>query len=245
MPYTGTHMVMQWGGSFRAQSPTSQSLEIFTGALRFTGPGIEQSANQQVCDALAVVLSAYWRKSGSLIANSAFLEYVKWNRVGADGKYLDANTRIRTFTGLYGGGGKDSYPLQVSWATTWKTDVMRGKANRGRTYWPTMVPLGSGFVVGADDCRAKANTDWTLIQDLNAAARNGYVDGTANPFPAWAVAAGFAPATTREASGLSATVMSNIGAGTNRVITGAEVGQRLDIQRRRGNAQFDQRYANA
>lgn len=245
MAYASPHYVLQWGGAFRSGSPTAPALEIFTGALRFDGPGEDQAGGQAICDSLGVVLTNYWGKREAQIPKSAYLEFVKWNRVGTDGRYLDANTTVRNFEGVLGGGGLDRYPLQVSWATTWTTGVMRGKACRGRTFWPTSQALNSGFVAGSIDCIAKANVDWGLIKDLNAAARNGYVDTTANPAPAWATAVGWAPATVREASGVSASVMSNIGGGTSRVITGAEVGQRLDIQRRRGNDQIDQRYPNS
>lgn len=242
MPFNQQHNVLSWAGSFRAGDKNSGIAEIFSGSMRFAGPGLDQAQGLNIAGSLALVLSRYWQAAGAKIPTGAFLEVVKWNRIGTDGKYTDQNTVQVVVDNVQGNSGK-TYPPQVSWATTWQTDVVRGKACRGRTYWPTAVTIeAETYSVGQAFCTTKATLDAELIRNLNFAARTGYVDNppTENT-PQWLRDIGWVASPTQQGSGVSAMVMSSIGAGTSRVITSAGVGKRLDIQRRRGNEMPDTR----
>lgn len=243
MPYNQEHMVLQWGGTVRnGDSPTAPLLEIFSGTLRFAGPGLDAANNKNTATALGAVLARYWASNPASIPKRHYLEFVKWNRVTTAGLYAsDVNTNLVTIEPTPGG-RPYLYPLQVTWATTWGTDSVRGKAVRGRTFWPTAVPVGGDFKANAQDALTKSAADNQLIKDLNQAARSAYVSPIAGGgYEPWLVALGFAPGTIQEGSGMSAMVMSKIGAGTSRVITHSEVGTRLDVQRRRANGQVDVR----
>ena len=243
MAYTEQHMVLQWGGSFRSGSPTAPFIEEFSGTMRFAGPGLDQANKIENARAIAIALGRYWSKPEAMIPKSAYLEFIKWNRVDVNGRYVaEDSSRTVHFPGILGGGQIDRYPLQVTWVTTWGTDAVRGKACRGRTFWPTAVPLGIAFNVGDEYATAKAAADNALLTDLRNAARSGYVtQGANNGIPSWASDLGFAPGPLSEGSGMSPSVMSKIGSGTTRIITHSEVGTRLDTQRRRALGQTDRR----
>lgn len=239
MPYASEHMVLQWTATVRSgMGQTSPAADIVSGSLRFQGPGIAEADSENSLAALTLVLTNYWKDGVAAIPDNCWLESVKWNRVGTDGKYVNQNTRESLPSGVRGALAP-RYPLQVAWATTWTTDVVRGKACRGRTFWPTAESLAGGVTIGAPTCAAKATRDHQLIVDLNRAARNGYISPRLGISNEIAAAVGLTPGPLTDGPGLSASVMSRIGAGVSRVITGAEVGTRLDVQRRRANKQTD------
>lgn len=245
MPYNQEHMLLAWEGTFRSDTThDSLPLEYFAGSLRFAGPGLDQSNNLNVCGSLALVLTNYWRQTTSFMPANTFIEAVKWNKIGTDGKYTNGGSTQGIIPAPVGGGGSRIYPYQIAQATTWTTDATRGRACRGRTFWPTATPMDqSEGGIGTPGALARARVDATLIKRLNYAARNGFVDGyqDGSQPPAWLVAIGWTPGAVREGSGMSASVMSKLGTGTTRVITGAAVGRRLDVQRRRGKDVSDTR----
>lgn len=242
MTYTEPHMVLQWTAGFREGDQASPLKEIAVGSLRFVGPGIDASNNRQTCGALALALQRFWKSTTAQIPQGCYLENVKWNKINVDGRYINQNTIYVNPTGIDGTGGRANYPLQVAWATTWTTDVVRGKASTGRTFWPTSATLdGARSQVAQSATLAMATAAAKLLRDLTYAARTGNVDPTVSPVPTWLQETGFAPTEVREGSGVSPAVMSKIGSGTTRVITGVSVGSRLDIQRRRGEGQIETR----
>lgn len=244
MVYNQQHMLLQWGGTFREGSTeTTPAIEIFSGSLRFAGPGLAQSNNRNSLISLAIVLGDFFTSSEAGTPQNVFLDSVKWNLIGVDGLYADAgNTQEVTPTNRQGS-TSPQYPPQVAWAMTWQTDRVRGRASRGRTFWPTAVAIGANRKVAPATCLATAQAGRNLIRDLNYAARNAYVSPARQDSPpSWAVDIGWAPGTVQEGSGVSAMVMSKIGSGTSSVINSVGVGDRLDVQRRRGNDMADVRY---
>jgi len=242
MAYTQEQMLLQWSGSWRiGAQPTGFALEEFSGTMRFAGPGLDQADSDFNGAALAIVLAKYWNELSVQIPGNCFLESVKWNRLDVEGKYKAQTTRQITFPPA-NGSGATQYPTQVAWATTWGTDVQRGLAARGRTYWPTSRTFdGNTMKVTPANCLAKAERDLRLMQDLTAAARSGFVELPPQSVPLWASALGWDASATREGSGVTASIMSNIGAGVTRAITTVGVGDRLDIQRRRAGSMPDVR----
>lgn len=211
MTYIGEHMLLQWLATFREGNANSKGFEQAVGGLRFWGGPVEDAEGQEMCDALADQLKTFWKTSGLSIPTNCYLEVVKWNAIGTDGKYLrSGETTLSSFTGVPGI-TTAKYPTQIAWATTWDTDKSRGRAHAGRTYWPTAVTVDPLVTtVNQSDAQTMANTSLRLIGALNSTVRaNG-------------------PAA------MQASVMSNIGSGAANPITGARVGIRLDVQRRRG-----------
>lgn len=210
--FSQAHQLLQWTAIFRqGTGPTDPEFETAVGSLRIAGPTAIEHGGQATCDALADILSAYWSSAGALIPSNCFLTTVKWNQIGRDGKYNEPGATIQhDFAGVPGA-RTAAYPTQISWATTWDTDQPRGRAARGRTYWPTGVAISPLFnTVGVTDAKNKANKDLALVNQITAVMSGSVPDS------AW-------PA-----------VMSNIGEGATHRITGTRVGVRLDVQRRRG-----------
>lgn len=241
MPYTQQHMLLQWEASWNLNgNPNGQQFEIATGAIRFAGPGLDDADTDQSLYGMAQVLGRYWNQIGAQIPGNCFLNHIKWNKIDVNGHYVDQNNTRETTIPPQGGAGATQYPTQVAWATTWATDARRGLAARGRTFWPTSRTFdGNNMKVTQANCLVKAALDASLIYQLNAAARNGYVEAPPSNYAEWAQLVGWSPTDVREGSGVSAMVMSKVGAGRSLVITNAEVGDRLDIQRRRANQMSD------
>lgn len=211
--YSQNHMLLQWTANYRPGGRTEPAFEIAVGSLRFAGPIAIEQSSQSICDALAAALSSYWADQFVKIPSNCFLTTVKWNQIGRDGRYaLQTETMQTEFAGV-AGASSALYPSQIAWATTWDTDTSRGRAHAGRTYWPTAQAVSPlTYVVSQGECKDKANRDLRLIGTLNSIALDGRGDG-----------------------GIYAAVMSNLGEGVSRRITGTRVGGRLDVQRRRAN----------
>lgn len=222
MPYASRHMLLAWTGVFTSGSPGSFVTEdSFSGSLRFVGTAIEESQNDETLDALVAVITAYWQDSLTYIPQRAVLDVVKWNLIGTDGRYASrTETRQSDVLGINGTASM-RFPPQIAWATTWTTEAARGRASKGRTFWPTGIPLDvSTFRPNQDAIVQKVERDLGLIRDLNdAASTSGQVT-------------------------LRAAVMSNLGSGTTGLITGARIGDRVDVQRRRAE-QMGERYTAA
>ncbi len=220
--YDSPHMLLQWSGTFvNGVSADSPPFEQFVGGLRFGGPGLAAVNNQATADALADILDAYWRDAAARIPVHARLTTVKWNLIGRDGRYVSQSDTQIASSESAPGAGNVVYPTQIAWATTWVTSLQRGRGSKGRTYWPTTQTVTSpSSVIDTSACQNKANRDWALIQSLNGVMPSSATDG------------------------VSAMVMSNVGEGRSAVITGCRVGNRLDVQRRRG-AQIDEAYRSA
>jgi hypothetical protein len=217
--YDSQHMLLQWSGTFvNGLSSDSPPFESFVGGLRFAGPGLGAVNNQATADALADILDTYWRAPASKIPVNCRLTTVKWNLISREGRYVSQGDTQIADTESAPGGDDVVYPTQIAWATSWVTSRTRGRGSKGRTFWPTSQRVTSPTTaIDTAACQGKANHDWALIQSLNGVMSSSAGDGVV------------------------ATVMSNIGEGTSSVITGCRVGNRLDVQRRRG-AQIDEAY---
>lgn len=213
MAYNQEHMLLQWGGDFRATTDSPNPIDTFVGSMRFAGPQIEAADRDEVLAALQLQLVGFWFNPAAGIPSNAYLRWTKWNRIGTDGRYVSKSaTRELVVAPTRSGSQVGIYPLQVTCVTTWLTDLKRGRASKGRTFWPTALAVGSG----------DARVTQAKRESLATAARS--------------LITSFNTALSDAGSGMRAAVMSNVGDGTSALINGVRVGNRLDIQRRRDNA---------
>lgn len=231
MPYETEHMLLQWKGSF-ADSASTQSTDGFVGSLRFIGPGLATADSQIGLERMAAALRAFWLDgTDNFIPYNARLEYVKWNRIGTNGRYVNkTSTRELTYPTPAVTANSATYPQQVALAVSWLTDIQRGKGSRGRTFFPTNITLDPtiGMRVSAANCKKVANKYVQLISRLNFAASN-----VLDPAPpAWSAST---PQGNPQDIAVHAAILSSSGTGGGS-INRARVGNRLDIQRRRDNA---------
>lgn len=235
MVFPHNHMLFAWSGHFLKGG--QEVIDDFAGSLRFTGPGVAASKTDEVLLAMATTMTNYVADARSGIPTGAWFDNFKWNEIDTAGHYVDRNNTLQTEGSPKAAGGVTArYPTQVACATTWTTDFGRGRASKGRTFWPTAFTVSpdSRLMLQAGDQASLANWSIDLIRALNLSAT------TAAPqVPTSAGGVG-----TGEPGALAACVMSNIGSGASAVINGARVGSRLDIQRRRGN-RLAETYVNA
>jgi len=221
-------MLAAWGG-------TLPSGEEFAGSMKFASPNdigmntqISLVDNDNACDDVLADLTTFWKNPVSYIPTYAVIKWFKWNRIGANGRYVNDTTRIRDGLSITGGSPATTenppMPHQVAWATTYLTNAQRGLANKGRTYWPTNVQIMSATLLTST---TSANYMAQRVAELIAAWGN---------WPGLDVT-GVVP------------VVGSIGVdgkpGVYRSIRSISVGNRLDIQRRRAEKVVEERFGAA
>lgn len=207
-----THWLLQFGGPMIGG-------EIWSCGLRLRGiPAFADLIDQQsVCDDLFDDVVTWMQTAGSGWSTRSQLEFAKFNQIDANGHYVDQENTTQT---IFSGGGNlpagtdgSDYPNQVALAITWTTAVNRGLASKGRLYIPTPIfTLQGGVGISPLDAQSAADAARQFIVNVNN--QPGF--DQANP--------------------LVASVVSRVGAGTHRPITGVRVGRVLDTIRRRRSA---------
>lgn len=149
-----THLYLTFGGRFF-------DIENWSGGIRIASPAtpndepdelwIQQAENSVA--AAAELVRLWFVNPASKVMGTARLDWVKLNAIGEDGRYLDegntSQVEYPTATAPTPPGGFD-WP-QVATVVSFRTDVTRGLANRGRLYVPTAVAKsGAGRIAGAD-----------------------------------------------------------------------------------------------
>lgn len=220
MPYTPgnfshQHILMQWGGKLPGNEQWSCSIRLAeqttTGLFTQVPPQLEVST--WLAGSMKDAVSDYHQRAGTAINPSAKLSFVKANRIGVDGRYMDAVTNEYIFADLPGGGNNTNPPPnQNTIAVSLTTGYSRGLAHRGRFFLPlpaVVIDAATGEINNAyvDSIRASTKTFLEAIAD---------VPGLDAP------------------NSVTPVVMSRkAGGGTYRVVTGVEVGRIMDTQRRR------------
>ena len=145
--------------------------------------------------------------SANPISGSAQLTTLKLNEIGPNGRYANDSTTVVHDYGLPGipGVGLAKYPPQIALAVSLKTAASRGRAHAGRFYLPTPPAA-----MGTDGRVTPA-----AITDLNTHVGN-LLNSINTSVPGWRLG-----------------VTSDIGEGTQRVITGFTIGRTFDTIRSR------------
>lgn len=142
-----------------------------------TGGTAIPAVTQTLCDNVAAAVAAFWPKmtaatpgSGLELLAAARLSSVKVNRIGPDGRYVDALARETVLTPL-AGPGSVRMPPQLACAATLRGPNPRAKAGRGRMYFPPSSwfasSLGTDGRISSTAATNHANGVVGLLQDLN------------------------------------------------------------------------------
>lgn len=217
------HTLVTFGG--RLASTVSGVQEIWQCGIRLRiqlsdlvswGGGVTNPATYMA--AIASPLSTWFHTSSSTVGGSeflgnrsdAYLDWLKVNNIGVDGKYADKihTNRYDYATPLAGGAVNSSCPPFVTLAVSLTTASKRGPGHRGRIYLPLLPPLSTNAVIST---LAQTQANGTVKALLNVLKAPSDTGGTITPV-----------------------VASGINAATN-PITGVACGQILDVQRRRKN----------
>jgi hypothetical protein len=171
-------------------------------------------------DGFVIDIRALFANALSKIPNDVVCQWVKFNEIGADGKYVRTDTTFaRYLTAASGtlapfaGVGAPSVPTFVSVCVSMRTARARGPASTGRLFIPR--PSISTTAGGRMSSATTQEIATTYANFLTALGDEEGVDNTA-----------IAPA-----------VVSNVGEpGPQERIIGVRVGDVPDVQRRRKNS---------
>lgn len=214
-PFSHTHGYLQWGGTLPGNEIWSCGLrmaalnEVFGDGLALSDSGMEN-----YLDHYTTKLTEFHQRAVSNIGSGAKMNFVKFNKIGLDGKYVNQGaTHVRFINPPIAGAIGGNISNQIALCVTLTTDVQRGPASKGRFYLPAPV-------IAIDDTgrisAAKANEIMasvrTLLEDLSDSPG---LDSDVTP---------------------DVVVMSRKpGAPAARYVTGLRIGRVLDTQRRRRN----------
>ena len=212
------HIVLQFGGRLGQTSG-----ETWSNTIRF----VETSTDVAEMQALAatwlpeLVPAITQVMTAGGYSNAAWLDFIKANAVGADGRQPNTSTNAwfagDDFTAV--NGSLTAGPFQVAMAISFTTQAVRGIGSKGRVYVPTgSIEQGTSFDGQTGLISVAQATAWrdawaTFLQTLDD-----------NPGPDFA--------------NLRAAVVSSRGSdpGNWHTINGVRVGRVPDTQRRRRNA---------
>lgn len=207
------HLLLAWGGRLGDDEVWSNSLRLT--ANTEDGGELQSVAIDQI-DEIADEIKTFVQDTNSWHSVAAHLDFVKLNSITADGKYWDTGgTNAIYYTGSnVVSGTANAGPYQVSMAVTLRTFRARGRAHAGRFYIPTgtlTITTATGRVLPSLTAGI-AGSAATLLNAIND-----------NP--------GF------DTKSVAVAVVSNVGApGPTELVTGVQVGDVPDTQRRRRNA---------
>lgn len=192
---------------------TLYDVEDFSFSLNFIdGPAANPPS--EVFPGVVDEVSRYFANSNAPLSLHASLTTVKLNLIGENGRYVGDETVLHDFVPPIPGGSSSNVAPQLSLCISTTTDAARGRAHAGRYYLP--IPggpvQGDGRLSPAYRNAALAEAK-TFITNLNQAL-----------YP-W-----------------RAGVVSNVGAGEERPITGVRVGLVMDTMRSRRD-KFTEDYA--
>lgn len=137
MAYSGQHMLTVIGGSLFTNEQWSIS---FRSTPNF---GDATQDTQAVVATIAEAIRA-WFVASIYIGPAAKLGFVKHNRIGVDGKYVNNTTGEVLYGNLAAAASTGGHPPQIALALTLETGITRGLANRGRVFMPNPVGVIGG-----------------------------------------------------------------------------------------------------
>lgn len=213
MAYTSNHILTTIEGTFSS----TDKADIWRTTFKIPVLGFSVPTDEVLegwLDDISGTISGYFTAGVVLAGSAAKLTGLSAAVVGVDGKYLGGGeqptTRYSYSTPPVGQG-----TTQQSWATSlcvsFQTTRARGRASRGRMYWPAtgQQPGTDGLLPVAQQTSIIAQAVG-LVNNLNSRAATNFGSGTAR-----------------------IAVMSELGSGTTSYVTAVSVGRKLDHQERR------------
>lgn len=218
MPTYTEHMLIAFGGTWYAEAADGWECTL---RVSSDGGGGGVLNEDLYLNDIVPNLKTWFNTARNGLSNQAQLTYVKCNRIGADGRYIDKSiTHRKDFTAVLG--GAPSYgPAFLSICTTLHTAALRGRGHMGRIYLPNNTkPMSTSLQISAGDALAVAQSTRRLLQLIKnpVAAPSGWTPD------AWAAGSSSVSPTPGIYSGVDASV---------HVITATSADTVYDVQRRR------------
>lgn len=211
-PFDRIHGLIQFGGGLPGGETWSCGLRVANTEGIGGAPDTEGWDMQALLDHYTEKTKEWFIRGTSMISSNASLAYVKFNRIGLNGRYQDEESHENVFAPVQGANaGSRMYPNQVACVITLTTAVNRGPANKGRFYSPLpSVAVDQTGVIGLVDAQNIAISAKTFIEALSDVPG---IDVVSDP---------------------GVVVMSRkLGNPYTRRVSGVKVGRVLDTQRRR------------
>lgn len=211
MAYTKAHLVFRIGGFFSANGTTALE-EWSTGCRIDVGSGVvSEGQKADFLEAVQSPIAGFHASSAGGAHQSCYLNRLTAAYVDVDGKYLggaDQPTTEREFAPV-GGFASTGVSWDVARTISLLTSRDRGRASRGRMYWPCGALTASDGRWAAADILGSVGAALTMLDAINTAAA-----------AAWAGSEGIC-------------VFSELGLGTTAKVIRVEIGRAPDTQRRR------------
>lgn len=182
---------------------TSESFSFGISLINDFGTG---EAPLEVPQGVIDATEAYIARPTTKLSNAAVLTTIKLNEIGTDGRYTSAtDTVLAEVNPTVAGALGIQTPPQIALAVTLRTGARRGLAASGRYYLPSpILALAATGVLDAADVLGVRDSSVTWLNEVNAA------------LPGWDVG-----------------VVSDVGVGAQRAVTGVQVGRVYDTIRSR------------
>jgi hypothetical protein len=173
-----THYLLQWGGTF-----TTDPAEIWSNGIRLMhDPNIDGSAlmdfetdegMQAACTEYATKVIAHVQNVASRYSGNTKLRYVKFNKIGPDGRQVNQTKTFRSDMAAAGVSPTSGavHAITHSTCVTFLTEASRGRASKGRLFVPhssMVIATGSGRYAPGD-CQATADAWGTFLTSLSDA----------------------------------------------------------------------------
>lgn len=208
MAYPSEHYLLAFGGPLSTNEQWSCTLRM---SAAFAAQ--DQAGEEAALEGIVQVLTFQWAQQNP-VSGDARVSFVKYNRVGVDGKYTRETTnQVDIAPPLLSAAG-GVHPLQIALVATLETSVERGLANKGRIYLPS---------------------PWYPCSEPNRTISAGSAQGAAT----WV--AGLITALNDVAGVGTVIVASKTRAGAIRPVTGVNVGTVLDTMRSRRTSLLESR----
>lgn len=182
---------------------------------------VSTATSQSSLDTVRGYVETMWAHVDTAIPSQYRFYMLKCAVIGTDGLYpADEEAVISEPASVVPGGGTSvhQFPLQIAHAVSLTTAAVRGRAHRGRIYMPPLGQnLDSNDVWPSTVVAPRVTKVKAMFDSINA-----HIAG----------------------SDTDVAVMSRLGAGTTRRVTGLAAGNRPDVQRRRA-AELTETYSTA
>ncbi len=173
MPYP-KHFRVQFGGQFCGSEVWATGLHMSDGLLA-DDFARKNFASAHVLD-VANAVKTWFTSTGSHVSKDCSLDFVKFNAIGADGKYMDDtsdNTIVYTTGTTLAGTGTQAlptgnrYPPQIALVVTLTSARKRGPGSHGRLFLPVQPMTLTNGRIAQSSLTPIANAFAGLIRDLN------------------------------------------------------------------------------
>lgn len=160
------HVLVSFGGS-----PTAFPREVWECSVRGImvtgGPDPTDFDADAYLAAVGPLLIDWYVDSDNNMRTDMYLEWIKANAIGADGKYINPVSHTLDLSPQVGTFSPGNQPGFCSFAYTWETGIARGRAHRGRMYPPNGYTMLNSYEISSANALAASQSASLLLSHLD------------------------------------------------------------------------------